>query len=229
VPRFSEKVDADWWSGYRAAGGKDVTNNIREPQQARSIEKKNRIIDAAMTQFDEHGYEGTNTKAIAKAAGVSVGTLYAYFTDKKAILMEILMQHLETVDQSVFGMIDQAVMDGCSGREIIRLGLEASRATHTQPPGVLRLMLSMRHTDEDMCRFLESEENTVHARITSLLETLKPRLRITDIEAAVIIVDKALDEIIHTSIINEPSLPQKRIDDALVDMIATYLFTDPDG
>lgn len=58
---------------------------VREPIQKRSIEKKTRIIIAGLDLFCEKGFYNTNTVEIAKAAGVSTGTVYSYFKDKKDI------------------------------------------------------------------------------------------------------------------------------------------------
>ena len=58
---------------------------IREPMQKRSIEKKTKIIIAGLDLFCEKGFYNTNTVEIAKAAGVSTGTVYSYFKDKKDI------------------------------------------------------------------------------------------------------------------------------------------------
>ena len=54
------------------------TNNIREPIQKRSIEKKEKIIEAGFDLICEKGYYNTNTAEIAKAAGVSTGIVYQY-------------------------------------------------------------------------------------------------------------------------------------------------------
>ena len=58
---------------------------IREPMQKRSIEKKTKIIKAGLDLFCEKGFYNTNTVEIAKTAGVSIGTVYSYFKDKKDI------------------------------------------------------------------------------------------------------------------------------------------------
>ena len=58
-----------------------MKNQVREPQQERSIEKKNKIIEAGYELFSETGYYGTNTQEIAKRAGVSTGIVYGYFED----------------------------------------------------------------------------------------------------------------------------------------------------
>ena len=48
-------------------------NEIREPIQKRSIEKKEKIIKAGFELICEKGYYNTNTAEIAKAAGIELG------------------------------------------------------------------------------------------------------------------------------------------------------------
>jgi len=50
----------------------------RLPQQARSRERFNRILDAAAELFAEIGYESATTDEIAKRANTSVGGLYRF-------------------------------------------------------------------------------------------------------------------------------------------------------
>lgn len=63
-----------------------------KPQQKRSTEKQEAIFEAAAKLFAEKGYHGTNTKEIAEKAGVSIGTLYFKFTDKRQILLSLFAQ-----------------------------------------------------------------------------------------------------------------------------------------
>jgi AcrR family transcriptional regulator len=48
-----------------------------------------RIYDAAMALFHEHGYEHVNVGQIAASAGVSVPTFYAHYPGKEHILMQL--------------------------------------------------------------------------------------------------------------------------------------------
>lgn len=48
-----------------------------------------RILQAGLKLFAEKGYEGTTTKDLAQAAQVAEGTLFRYFSTKKAILVEV--------------------------------------------------------------------------------------------------------------------------------------------
>ncbi len=49
----------------------------------RDTEKPAQIIDAAFSVFGEIGYEATRVSHIAQRAGISTGTIYTYFKDKK--------------------------------------------------------------------------------------------------------------------------------------------------
>ena len=70
-------------------------STIRTPQQQRSITTKNKLESAAKTLFSKKGFHGTNAKEIADEAGVSVGSFYSYYSDKKSIFMEIIEEHNE--------------------------------------------------------------------------------------------------------------------------------------
>ncbi|MEB3311252.1 MAG: TetR/AcrR family transcriptional regulator [Snowella sp.] len=50
---------------------------------------RSRILQAALRLFATQGFEGTTTKDLAHAANVAEGTLFRYFANKKAILVEV--------------------------------------------------------------------------------------------------------------------------------------------
>lgn len=64
--------------------------NVREPKQKRAIEKKESLIKSAFDLFTEKGFYNTNSKEIARNAGVSIGLFYNYFNDKSDVFLEIL-------------------------------------------------------------------------------------------------------------------------------------------
>ena len=84
-----------------------MSQEVREPQQKRSIDKKNRIIEAGYELFAKDGYFNTNTSEIAKKAGVSTGIVYGYFHDKRDILIEVLDIYVDNVFYPVFEMFDK--------------------------------------------------------------------------------------------------------------------------
>ena len=63
----------------------------RKMRQSSQTEEDTRtkILQAALQLFARRGYDGTTTKHLAKSAGVAEGTLFRYFPNKKAILIEV--------------------------------------------------------------------------------------------------------------------------------------------
>ena len=50
---------------------------------------RTRILQSALRLFATQGFEGTTTKDLAQAANVAEGSLFRYFVNKKAILVEV--------------------------------------------------------------------------------------------------------------------------------------------
>jgi AcrR family transcriptional regulator len=53
---------------------------------------RNRILDAALDLFIEHGYDGTSLREVAGALGVTKAAIYYYFASKDDILMALHMR-----------------------------------------------------------------------------------------------------------------------------------------
>ena len=49
-------------------------------------EKQDRIIEAAIKEFAEYGYENGSTNRIVKECGISKGSLFKYFENKEDIV-----------------------------------------------------------------------------------------------------------------------------------------------
>lgn len=56
--------------------------------------RRDAITDAAAVLFAERGYDATPITAIAKAAGVSSGTVFHYFSDKRGVFRAIFERDL---------------------------------------------------------------------------------------------------------------------------------------
>src|SRR5512134_2768367 len=56
----------------------------RRPQQ-RSLDTRDRLVEAALHVFAEHGFEGATTRAIARRAGVALAALPYHFSTKEAL------------------------------------------------------------------------------------------------------------------------------------------------
>jgi AcrR family transcriptional regulator len=58
--------------------------------------RREQIVEAATRVFAEKGFRRATTREVARAAGVSEGTIYNYFEDKDALLLAILDRLNET-------------------------------------------------------------------------------------------------------------------------------------
>ena len=72
--------------------------------RSRSPRLHEQVLRAALDLFSERGIETTSMDAIARAAGVGKATIYNHWTDKEALLMEVMRfvtgldEELEDVD-----------------------------------------------------------------------------------------------------------------------------------
>ena len=73
----------------------------RIPQQERSRQKLQLVIDAADRLLAVDGADALATTRIAAEAGVSVGTVYQYFPDKEAIAEALARQYWKDFAQRV--------------------------------------------------------------------------------------------------------------------------------
>jgi AcrR family transcriptional regulator len=69
----------------------------KKPQQRRSRHTIEAVFEATIQVLLANGYEKVTTIQIAERAGVSVGSLYQYFPNKRALLAAIVRRHVGSV------------------------------------------------------------------------------------------------------------------------------------
>lgn len=145
-----------------------MAKTVREPQQERSIEKKNRIISAGYELFSELGYYNTNTAMIAKRAGVSTGIVYGYFRDKKDILREVTALYMQRITKPVFDMFENLPTPFQPRKfvtDIVELVLEA----HKKNAKIHEALHALTHTDEEISTQFIQLEDEITLKIASRL------------------------------------------------------------
>lgn len=85
------------------AGGSESQTAVRrrEPAQARSRERVERILEAASDIVVSHGVDALTTRAIAAEAKIPVASLYQYFSDRDAILLALVERDTAEMDEQV--------------------------------------------------------------------------------------------------------------------------------
>ena len=74
----------------------EAQNSLRITTEEDSS-KRRQILEGARKMFMDLGFDGASMGEIARAAGVSKGTLYVYFADKSALFEAIVEE--ETLEQ----------------------------------------------------------------------------------------------------------------------------------
>jgi AcrR family transcriptional regulator len=80
----------------------------RQPTQERAQETVNAILDAVIRLLRRAGSSSITTNRVAAAAGVSIGSVYQYFPNKRAIFIALHERHIEQVDQTLQRKISES-------------------------------------------------------------------------------------------------------------------------
>lgn len=86
----------------------------RAPVQRRSAERLGRILDACAELLDETGYEDLSTRAVAERAGVPIGSVYRFFSNKRAMAEALAHRNL---DQYAVRITERLAKSGAEGTD----------------------------------------------------------------------------------------------------------------
>ncbi len=95
-------------------GTEDVPTQVKNPELVE--QRRCQIVEAAVPLFIEHGFHKATTRQIAKAAKVSVGSMYEYVASKEDILYLACLSIHDQVEQGV----ENALANASSGRSVLR-------------------------------------------------------------------------------------------------------------
>lgn len=147
-----------------------MDKEVRKPKQKRSIEKKERILSAANLLFMKNGYFNITTAEIAKAAELSTGTVYAYFKDKKDILLAYLYQNSEYYVKQIteeLGKFSETQDLFTTIKNILNIFIKLHT---TYPKKYHDELMSLVYTDEDIMKFFKHMKNTIMNEVVAQLK-----------------------------------------------------------
>jgi AcrR family transcriptional regulator len=59
--------------------------------------RRRRVLDAALRLADQGGFDAVQMRDVATEANVALGTVYRYFTSKERLLLEAMVEQIETL------------------------------------------------------------------------------------------------------------------------------------
>lgn len=111
----------------------------RVPTQRRSLERVERLLDAASQIVVEQGVEALTTRSIAEAAEVPVASLYQYFSDKDGILLALVERDMAEMDDQV--RADLAELTDLSLPSIVATTMRAYVRVYHRRPAFVEIWL----------------------------------------------------------------------------------------
>ncbi|MGP2441107.1 TetR/AcrR family transcriptional regulator [Streptomyces sp. JW3] len=192
----------------------------KQPRQVRAELTRQRILDAAAHIFEEYGYAAGTTNRIAERARVSIGSLYQYYPNKDAILVELVTRHLEAGEASVARYLAEGLPESLEG--ILRVFVRAAVENHVADPQLLRVMAEEAPRAPELLAKVNAyeEERVRYGR--ELLER-HPEVRVTDTEAAARLLVTTVELVVHKICSAPVPLETGRLEDELVAMLHRYL------
>ncbi len=112
--------------------------------QPRALKTREKIIRTALNVYSDKGYHNTTVDEIAKSAGLSVGTAYRYFKDKKELLLETLKYGFEHITEFA-----DVSTDDVFGTNLDR-ALGNFVKIHKDYYNIHEELEGLRHTDKDV-------------------------------------------------------------------------------
>ena len=170
------------------------SNEIREPVQKRSIEKK-KIIKAGFELICEKGYYNTNTAEIAKAAGISTVIVYQYFKDKHDILVEGIKKYASDIFYPMLNITTTIKIDKNNLDKILRNMINAFIENHKLSQVAHEEIMSMTHSDKEIAEFFQENEMAMTKNISNVL--LKNGFNSSNLDEKVHIAIHLIDDLCH--------------------------------
>jgi AcrR family transcriptional regulator len=184
-----------------ATASRTARNSRRKPRQERARETVEAIVEAAAQVFDRHGYAAGTTNRIAERAGVSIGTLYQYFPNKDAIVVELARRHLAQLESTAWPALNALVEHVPPLRDGLTAIVLGTVELHKQTPGLQRVLFEETPRSDEIRRMLLDFFARVSGLIGDYLAAC-PEVNVADPGLAGRMVTVVVDEVTHGAVIH---------------------------
>jgi len=93
-----------------------TTSPAAAPQRRVRKGTADQLLQAAAAEFNEHGFQGTDTNRIARRAGFAPQTFYRWFDDKAEIFIKVY----EAWQQQELGVVQKLLAENAADAELAR-------------------------------------------------------------------------------------------------------------
>jgi AcrR family transcriptional regulator len=193
-------------------------NSRKKPQQERSIAMVATLLEAATRVFVKEGYAKATTNRIAKAAGVSVGSLYQYFPSKDAIAVELLRRYRDGLVELVGTRLSGATPETFTAvvRELIGELLRAEGIN----PALHRVLIEQVLRTSARREMLGFEE-----RLEAVLaEGMRAaRIELADPDLSAFMLVRVVLSVVQSAVVDRPKYKTSALADELTELVVGYV------
>jgi AcrR family transcriptional regulator len=120
---------------------------LRPPQQTRSRESLDRVLQAGQELLEEKGWEGFTVQEVSKRAKVSVGSIYARAPNKDALILAVYDYAVSELREERASFEDPAMWEGLSLAEVVAKAMREMVGTMMRHEPILRVIMVRAATD----------------------------------------------------------------------------------
>ncbi len=194
---------------------------IREPKQMRSIETKDKIIEAGFELICNDGFYNTNTSKIAKRAGVSTGIIYQYFKDKRDIFLSGLDKYADNIFYPMLNMPNVKFSKN-DLPNIMKNMINRYIGNHKLSAIAHEEITAMTHSDKDVAFYFHKKEMEMTNKVSGLL--IENNFKVSNINEKVHIVIGLIDNLCHEIVYHKhKELDYEIMTDVVVNEIVNIL------
>ncbi|MER5611551.1 MULTISPECIES: TetR/AcrR family transcriptional regulator [unclassified Streptomyces] len=193
------------------------TNLRRAPVQQRSAERLARILDACAELLDETGYEQLSTRAVAIRAGVPIGSVYRFFSNKRALTDALARRNLDSYAERVTARL--AVIPATDWRSAIDAVLDEYLAMKRSVAGFALVDFGAAAPEDDPAN---DANQRVAGRLGELLSGYLGTTSDEDLSRTVLVCVEAADALLQLAFRADPSGDQAIVAETRT-MLRAYL------
>lgn len=192
----------------------------KRPRQQRAEQTRDRILGAAVEVFAQHGYARGTTNRIAERADISIGSLYQYYPNKDAILIELAGRHLDAGITATVQRLRDGSISSLEGAlsEVVAAAID----NHRHDPEFLRVLIEQAPRSHHLMAKVGQLQQESFEAMAELLAS-HPHVIVSDRDVAARLVVVTIESVVHQSMAAPRILHAEALHAELVAMLTRYL------
>lgn len=191
----------------------------KKPTQSRSKFTVDAILEASTHILLRDGYEKFNTNKIAERAGVSIGSLYQYFPNKKSLIVALWQNNADKLREKLIEAFKTS--EGLPLKDAIAQTIQATYEAHLEEPKLQILLENLFKQEipyEDRFELETQAQMKIHPMAIEFLKRYQDHYREgLDLDKAVSLIGRVVQAMMeekmmtNTDLSKDPSFMEEQV------------------